>query len=68
MNRFLVVTAFSPLLFVAGVVLHNVIYGLTHVEEPVFFLIAVVVAPVAFAVGIVGSLVMLIRRLLAGGQ
>lgn len=51
--------------FVVGVVLHNVVSALLGVEEPVFFLIAVVVAPAAFIVAAVGTVVILVRRLFA---
>ncbi|MCL6445845.1 MAG: cysteine--tRNA ligase [Alicyclobacillus sp.] len=40
----------------------DAISAIFGVEEPVFFLIATVVAPIAFVVGVVGSLVLLIRR------
>lgn len=55
----------SILGFFVSVLLHNAIYALVFVtlmgrpdlEEPVFFIIAVFVCPVALAVGVVGSLV-----------
>ena len=55
----------SILGFFVSVLLHNAIYALVFVtlmdrpdlDEPVFFIIAVLVCPVALAVGIVGSLV-----------
>jgi len=34
--------------FVVAVVLHNVFYAFFGVEEPVFFLLAVIVSPVTF--------------------
>jgi hypothetical protein len=43
--------------FPVAVVLHNAVSGLTGIEEPVFFLIAVIGAPVAFIAGAVGTLV-----------
>jgi len=55
----------SILGFFVSVLLHNAIYALVFVtlmdrpdlDEPVFFIIAVLVCPVALAVGIVGALV-----------
>jgi len=55
----------SILGFFVSVLLHNGIYALVFVtlmdrpdmDEPVFFIIAVLVCPVALAVGVVGSLV-----------
>jgi hypothetical protein len=46
--------------FAVAVVLHNAISAAFGVEEPVFFLIAVVIAPVAFVVGLVATIVALI--------
>jgi hypothetical protein len=43
--------------FPVGVVLHNVISGLAHVEEPVFFVLAVLLAPLAMLIGAVGAFV-----------
>jgi len=43
--------------------LHNAISGLFGIEEPVFFSIAVLVSPLAFAVGLVGSLVFFVKGL-----
>jgi hypothetical protein len=56
-TKFLLVSGLAVVLFVIAVFLHNAIYGLFHVEEPVFFLIAIIVAPLAFGVGIVGAIV-----------
>lgn len=53
----------SGVVFIVSVILHNSISAILGVEEPVFFLIAVVVAPLAFVVGAVGSAVLLLRRL-----
>jgi len=55
----------SILGFFVSVLLHNAIYALVFVtlmdrpdmDEPVFFIIAVLVCPVALVVGVVGSLV-----------
>ena len=63
MKTFLIIAGVSVAVFILGVVLHNILSGLLGVEEPVFFVIAVFLAPLAFAVGILGSLVMFIKGL-----
>ena len=60
---FLTVAGISFGTFIISVFLHNAISGLFDIEEPVFFVIAVFVSPLAFAVGIIGSVVMFIRGL-----
>jgi len=54
----------SILGFFVSVLLHNAIYALILVklldmpdsDEPVFFIVAVIVCPIVFAVGVVGAL------------
>jgi len=58
---FLLVAGISLGAFIISVFLHNILSGLF--EEPVFFFIAVIICPLAFAVGIIGSLVMFIKGL-----
>jgi len=48
--------------FLISFVAHNLIYALFLVEEPVFFIIAVIISPLAFLVGLVGSIVCAIRK------
>ena len=43
-------------------VLHNAVSAILGIEEPVFFVLAVIVAPLAFAVGLIGVLASLLRR------
>ena len=58
-----------------GVVLHNLVYGVFIYffgenfwdrigisDEPVFFVLAIVVCPIAFLVGTIGSIVLMVRR------
>ena len=72
---FLLVAGISSGVFIISVFLHNVIYGLCILwfgedfwgrngagDEPVFFIIALL-SVVAFAVGLIGSLVMFIKGL-----
>ena len=60
---FLLTTAISVAVFILSVFLHNALSGLLGVEEPVFFCIAVFLAPLALCVGLVGSLVLFIMGL-----
>jgi len=46
-----------------GVFIHNALYALFDVEEPVFFIIATIISPLALAVGLIGSLVVFIMGL-----
>lgn len=65
MLKILLMTAGLALaVFILSVFLHNAISGLLGVEEPVFFIIATILSPLAFAVGLVGSLVIFIKGLL----
>ncbi len=62
LKTFLLVAGISLGVFIISVVLHNAIYGLFEIEEPVFFFIAIAsVVPVE--VGLIGSLVMSIKGL-----
>jgi hypothetical protein len=57
LKPFLIIAAGAPIVFVVAVVLHNVISAWLGIEEPLFFFVAVVVAPLAFVIGVVGSIV-----------
>jgi len=63
MKTFLLVTGISLGAFIISVFLHNAIGGLFEVEEPVFFFIAVFIAPLTLAVGLIGSLVIFVKGL-----
>jgi len=43
-------------------ILHNVVGGLFHTEEPVFFITALIVCPIGFVVGAVGTIVLAIKK------
>jgi len=62
---FLTLGGVSIGVFIIAVFLHNVISGLSGFEEPVFFIVAVILAPLALAVSIIGSLVLFIMGLAA---
>jgi len=63
LKKFLVMAGASLAVFILSVFLHNMISGLLDIEEPVFFVISTIIAPLAFAVGIIGSLVLFIKGL-----
>ena len=76
LKKFLILTGASSAGFFVSVSLHNAIYGLfIHFfgadfwdriglgDEPVFFFMAILVCPIVFLVGAVGSLVLAIKRL-----
>jgi hypothetical protein len=58
----LIITALAPIVFAVAVVLHNLISAWLGVEEPLFFFVAVVVAPLAFVIGLVASIVALVTE------
>ena len=74
-KKFLLLTGASAVGIVVSAVLHNVIYGLFIewfgagfwdriglADEPVFFIMAVVVCPIGFLVGAVGRIVLAIKE------
>ena len=48
---------------ITSVILHNAVSALLGLEEPVFFIIAVILSPGAIAVGLIGSLVIFAKGL-----
>ena len=54
-RRFLTLALISAVAIPVSVVVHNCLAALMHAEEPVFFLIAVVVAPIGLAIGLLGA-------------
>ena len=62
LKGFLLTMGISAGAFVVSVIAHNAISAWFGIEEPVFFIIAVFLCPVAFLVGAVGSIVCAIRR------
>ena len=61
---FLVVAGVAVATFILSVFLHNAISAVFDIEEAVFFTIAVSISPLAFLVGLVGSLVVFVMGLL----
>ncbi|MBN1176906.1 MAG: hypothetical protein JXA51_04420 [Dehalococcoidales bacterium] len=60
---FLLIIGLSVGVFIISVFLHNILCALTGIEEPVFFIIAVFISPLALAAGIIGSLVLVFMGL-----
>ena len=65
LKTFLLIAGISVGAFIISVFLHNALSGLFGVEEPVFFCIAVFIAPLALVVGLIGSLALFIVGLAA---
>lgn len=75
LKKFLILTGVSSAGFIISVLLHNFIYGLFIYlfgadfwdkiglkDEPIFFFLAIIVCPIGFFIGVVGSLVLFIRK------
>lgn len=75
LRKFLILTGASSAGFFVSIFLHNAIYGLfIHwfgadfwhrigvKDEPFFFIIAIFVCPIGFLVGVVGSIVLFIKK------
>jgi len=75
LKKFLILTGASAAGFFVSFLLHNAIYGLfIHFfgvdfwdrigvgDEPFFFIMAIIVCPIGFLVGVVGSIVLAIKR------
>lgn len=54
---FLAIAGISAIAFPVAAILHNAAEALFHVEEAVFFLIAVIGAPLGVAAGLIGAAV-----------
>jgi hypothetical protein len=67
---FLILAGIAPAAMIVSIILHNAISGLLtsllnrEFEEAVFFLIALFGCPAVFLVGVVGSLVLIIRDII----
>ncbi len=60
LKTYLWIAVISFAVFIVGVVVHNVLYALSEIEEPVFFSIALF-SLVPFAVGTIGGLVIFLK-------
>jgi hypothetical protein len=75
LKKFLLITGLSIVGFPVFVILHNFIYGLLIYffgqdfweriglgDEPFFFILAVIVCPLGFLVGVIGTIVLLVKK------
>jgi len=75
LKTFLLLTGISSGGFFVSVFLHNVVYALFILlfgegfweksswgDEPFFFLLAIVVCPIVFFIGVIGSAILFVRR------
>ena len=75
LKKYLIVTGASAVGIFASMILHNLVYGLfIHFlgedfwqkagmeDEPLFFIMAIFVCPIAYLVGTIGSIVLIFRR------
>ena len=73
LKKFLLLTGASVVGLPVFAVLHNVVYGLFAIwfggdfwgaggDEPVFFILAIIVCPIAFLVGVVGTIVLAFKN------
>jgi hypothetical protein len=58
LKAFFLLTGASTTAILVFIVLHNVMVSWFGIEEPVFFILAVFVCPIAFLVGAIGSIVL----------
>jgi hypothetical protein len=67
LKRYWTFLRIAGIAFGAGItsaILHNAVSGVLGLEEPVFFIIAVILSPGAFITGLIGSLVIFSRGLI----
>ena len=62
LKGFLLLTGASVVGLPVFVILHNAVSALFHTEEAVFFMLALCGCPAAFLVGVVGSVVLAIKK------
>ena len=62
LKKFLLLSGAAPVGLPVFAVLHNLVSGLFDTEEPVFFILATLVCPLAFLVGAVGTIVLAIKN------
>jgi len=75
LRKFLILTGLSSSGFFVSILLHNFIYGLFIYlfgsdfwqriglgDEPIFFIIAIIICPIGFLIGIIGSIVMFVKK------
>ena len=63
LKGFLITIAVSMAIFLLSALFHNLVFAFFDVEEPVFFVFAVILAPLGAVVGVIGCLVICIQGL-----
>ena len=61
LKKFLLLTGASAVGLPVCVLLHNAVSRLFNIEEPVFFIMAILVCPTGFLVGVVGTIVLAMK-------
>ena len=61
LKKFLLLTGASAVGLPVSVLLHNVVSGLFNIEEPAFFVLAIIVCPIGFLAGTIGSIVQFVK-------
>ena len=75
LRKFLILTSASAIGFFLSILLHNFIYGLFIYffgqdfweriglgDEPFFFIVAIFICPIGFLVGMIGSIILLVKK------
>lgn len=62
LQKFLLLTGASAVGLPVFGILHNLVSALLNTEEPVFFILAIIICPIGFLVGAIGSIVLAIKR------
>lgn len=75
LKKFLLLTGISSVGFFVSIVLHNILYALFIYlfgqdfwertglgDEPFFFFLAIILCPIGFLVGVIGSMVLFIKK------
>ena len=62
LKGFLLLTGASAAGLPVSGVLHNMVSGLFNIEEAFFFTLATIVCPVAFLVGAVGTIILIVKN------
>jgi len=60
LGKFLILTGASAIGIAVGIILENFLTG--TVGESIFFIIGVMIAPIGFLVGVIGSMVLFVKR------
>ncbi|MDD2732280.1 MAG: hypothetical protein PHI53_03755 [Candidatus Pacebacteria bacterium] len=64
MKKFLILISISIVGFIVSVILHNVISATFSFEEPVFFILGVIVFPILF----LSSIIVLVIKIIKGDK